>query len=630
MRFVELPLLKRELIEAAQKRRTYFLRTICLAVFGLVFITYYTTLDAQALNFTHFLGWGRQMAYAQLFALLVTIYVLAPGMSCGAISSEKEKQTLGLLLISKLKPRDIILEKLFSRMMPLVSLTVVASPLLAMAYLFGGISFGEILLGIGVLLFAVFQVCAVSIFCSALLDSASAAFWGTYIILFKIYFVWSMLIAGEVLPTPNQLGNISELSLIFFPGYQLASLLDEASAFTDYFLLTVPAFCVTLVFLVGARFALVRFSFGSAFSLGKTLEQQQEAVVGQLTGKSDSNAASQEPTKDKPSAAPVIFEPLSWRERKSSVVTKPRLMIMFCLTLAALEFWMLEYTRDPYPGEFCSVLDAGVMVIALVIVLGMSCKIFAKEREQQTLDSLLATPLSNRQVLGGKIRCINMLMATLLIPILITVFFNCAYSRMRITTLTATNIAKMADYQFMNGHESIVRYPSRDWMAACTLYVIGTLGFALIFMNLVKWLAVYFGLKMKSQMKAMVGSLTAVLLICFVPLLSIVTLMLLSGNDPDDFPLFFLSTPMIPYMMNELHDFQPVFQIDAIPDSELFIILGGFFVYGTLMLAVRFFVLLRLPSLLNRADGLGPPADTYQRIPIDRDTDSSKDSPQSA
>ena len=162
---LEMPLIKRELIELAQRKRTYVLRTVCLIIFALIFLTAYASATYRAVNMMNMLGQGREMTAILFVTLMVTIYALAPAMACGAITTEKEKQTLGLLLISKLSPFGIVVEKILSRMLPLMSLVIVASPLFAICYLFGGVTSTDSILGVALLLFVVLQITAVAIFC---------------------------------------------------------------------------------------------------------------------------------------------------------------------------------------------------------------------------------------------------------------------------------------------------------------------------------------------------------------------------------------------------------------------------------------------------------------------------------
>ena len=93
----ELPLLRRELTETAQRKRTYVLRSVCVAIFTLIFLAVYLMLTRRSAQVFQMLGSGREMMQTLFYTLLVAMYVLTPAMSCSAISLEKEKQTLGLL-----------------------------------------------------------------------------------------------------------------------------------------------------------------------------------------------------------------------------------------------------------------------------------------------------------------------------------------------------------------------------------------------------------------------------------------------------------------------------------------------------------------------------------------------------
>ena len=87
-------------------------------------------------------------------------------------------------------------------------------------------------------------------------------------------------------------------------------------------------------------------------------------------------------------------------------------------------------------------------------------------------------------------------------------------------------------------------------------------------------------------------------MLCALPLL-------LLGTDPDraDLPIWYLTSPAIIYGFNETHEFYQVFRSSNWwPRSEYFTLLANLAVYGTLTLAVRSFVIWRLPALLNRLD----------------------------
>jgi ABC-2 type transport system permease protein len=73
------------------------------------------------------------------------IVFIAPALTSGAISGERERQTLDLLLCTKLRPSAIVLGKLFSSLSQVILLIVASFPIFATVFVFGGISVTNLL-----------------------------------------------------------------------------------------------------------------------------------------------------------------------------------------------------------------------------------------------------------------------------------------------------------------------------------------------------------------------------------------------------------------------------------------------------------------------------------------------------
>lgn len=70
------------------------------------------------------------------FALILLII---PSITAGSISGERERQTLDLMLTTKMKPLDIILGKLYASFSTLFILIISSFPILALAFIYGGL-----------------------------------------------------------------------------------------------------------------------------------------------------------------------------------------------------------------------------------------------------------------------------------------------------------------------------------------------------------------------------------------------------------------------------------------------------------------------------------------------------------
>lgn len=103
------------------------------------------------------------------------IIFIAPALTSGAISGERERQTLDLLLCTKLKPRSIILGKLLSSLSQVILLIVASFPIFATVFIFGGISISNILqLFLLYLVVALFMGC-IGLFFSTLIKKTTTS-----------------------------------------------------------------------------------------------------------------------------------------------------------------------------------------------------------------------------------------------------------------------------------------------------------------------------------------------------------------------------------------------------------------------------------------------------------------------
>jgi len=114
------------------------------------------------------------------FGLLMLI---VPALTATAISGERERQTLDLMLCSDISVWSVILGKLVVSIAHIMFLVIASLPVLGMVFLFGGITFGEILLLFLFYLITALMVASLGIFMSALFRKNVTAIVTTYICL---------------------------------------------------------------------------------------------------------------------------------------------------------------------------------------------------------------------------------------------------------------------------------------------------------------------------------------------------------------------------------------------------------------------------------------------------------------
>ena len=118
---------------------------------------------------------GRQMFMAIIFLLTLVTLILAPASTAGAISMEREKQTMDLLAVTPISSLAIVLGKLLSALSWILLLLLASIPVVALVFTFGGVSPDDVVRAYAVLLATAFAFGALGLFVSALVRRTQAA-----------------------------------------------------------------------------------------------------------------------------------------------------------------------------------------------------------------------------------------------------------------------------------------------------------------------------------------------------------------------------------------------------------------------------------------------------------------------
>lgn len=87
---------------------------------------------------------SRVLFYFLSGAQLVLVCFMAPGLTAGVISGEREKQTLNILLTTQQSSMTIIISKLVSALSFMLLIIFATLPIYSIVFLFGGISPGQL------------------------------------------------------------------------------------------------------------------------------------------------------------------------------------------------------------------------------------------------------------------------------------------------------------------------------------------------------------------------------------------------------------------------------------------------------------------------------------------------------
>lgn len=190
MKLLANPVLSRELRGRIRGNRALIVLVVYLSIIAAVTLLVYA---AAANSFRGGIddveagrAIGKTIFITVMTASLIQVCVLTPALTAGAVSGEKERQTYDLLITTLLSPLQIALGKLASALAFAMLLIIAALPMAALAFLFGGVSGTELLIGVAGLMVTAICYATIGLFWSTVMRttlSATVMALGTVILL---------------------------------------------------------------------------------------------------------------------------------------------------------------------------------------------------------------------------------------------------------------------------------------------------------------------------------------------------------------------------------------------------------------------------------------------------------------
>lgn len=118
---------------------------------------------------------GQGIFAALLMLMTLQVVFLAPSSTAGAISLEREKQTLELLIATPISSLAIVLGKLLSALVYVFLLIAASIPLMAIVFVYGGIAPEDVINGYIVLIATALGLGSFGLFCSSIVKRTTAA-----------------------------------------------------------------------------------------------------------------------------------------------------------------------------------------------------------------------------------------------------------------------------------------------------------------------------------------------------------------------------------------------------------------------------------------------------------------------
>ena len=239
---MENPLLIKELRSRMRGARAYWMLFAYLVILSLALVIAYVTWWRAGSGSGGSFVVGRIFFQTLFYVQLGLVCLIAPGLTAGAITVEKEQRTYDLLALTPMKARSMVIGKLISAVSFVLLLTISSLPLVSVCFLLGGVSPGEVFLSYLALLLAAFVYGGLGLMWSSMARNTATATVMTYGTGLIIFWGTGMLAAGEALRAVNPAGTLA-----------------FAMEMEDYFLFSLPAWIPGLIVnaLAGVLFVMV-------------------------------------------------------------------------------------------------------------------------------------------------------------------------------------------------------------------------------------------------------------------------------------------------------------------------------------------------------------------------------------
>ncbi len=416
------PVFQVELTSIARRKRSYVLR----AVYGaLILFIIWCNQPAWSigrpigaeLSIQETAQMASQIAFAFMLTQAITVLAISPALVAGVIADEKRRKTLDYLLASRLSGAEIVLGKLFARILLLFVFVTMGLPILTLLSLFGGVNPDDVIVFTAACASTSFFLAALSIAVSLHAKRPTDAVGQAY----SLGFLWLFgpSIVRYVLPQCGYYGQmvyeyvrvINEWIGASSPWFNIMALLSGIWRGGSYYGTLFWMMGLQLVFgVVLAVYSVVRLrpifkndrSTRKARGLSRLLPRRR--LIPRMSCGDDA---------------------MFWKEclvSRGSTSTRIFSMLLFFLVAAytgylvfeygspaLAELWNDGYTSDPTGwsarDQFNVMTRMMGTVVFCTMILGVASAASSSvtsEREGDTWISLTATPLDANEIVRGK------------------------------------------------------------------------------------------------------------------------------------------------------------------------------------------------------------------------------------
>jgi ABC-type Na+ efflux pump permease subunit len=447
------PIFTRELVTAPRRPQHFVYRGVYgIALFVLMYTAWLVLAGTQIVRSV-----GDMAKFGSIFFFIIAplqlavMAFLAALRAASGVAQEKDKRTLVLLLMTRLTNHELVLGKLLASLLDVLVMLLAAAPIFMLLTLFGGVSAMQVVRVFAVTLATVLAAGSLGSTVALARDKTFQSLSMTALLLVIWIGAWEaiaalfgeMLIAG--LPVSSIATAASPLRAILIAAHPLRDSVGWFAAADTWYIVT--ALCMAALL---SSLAIVRLR---VWNSGRELFAQAEPEAGSIWGPEGEEPKNQRTKEPNTPALPESFgssdlgssdlgasdlaaeaaraghvdarvrtieeksrevwdNPVLWREvctwayGRKVLVIKAVYWLLFALALAALVWTIQSGAAYARAGETivppASRPLAPFFLVSLVIVNALAVTSITNERDGGSLELLLVTDLSPRELLVGK------------------------------------------------------------------------------------------------------------------------------------------------------------------------------------------------------------------------------------
>jgi ABC-type transport system involved in multi-copper enzyme maturation permease subunit len=179
------PVLVFDLVRSARRNRYFVARILYASVLAIIlfwaYFLVYVENRGRGLTNNDMAQFSSGVFYTFMIVQFGLVALLTPAYTAGAIAEEKDRKTLPFLMATDLHDREIILGKLMSRLLNLTLFILTGLPILSFLQFVGGVDPGLLLAGFAATFLTMLGLAALSLFNSVLAKKTRDAIVMTYV-----------------------------------------------------------------------------------------------------------------------------------------------------------------------------------------------------------------------------------------------------------------------------------------------------------------------------------------------------------------------------------------------------------------------------------------------------------------